>query len=64
VPTSDIARTALGHYDRAIAKLKAGDWSGFGVELDALRPLLEQMIRPKQVGPTEQAGTIAKHPRK
>jgi hypothetical protein len=23
--------------------LKAGDWSGFGAELDALRPLLEAL---------------------
>lgn len=35
------AREALAHYDRAIERLKAGDWSGFGSELDALRPLLE-----------------------
>jgi hypothetical protein len=33
----------LAHYDRAIERLKAGDWSGFGTELDALRPLLEQL---------------------
>jgi uncharacterized membrane protein (UPF0182 family) len=45
-PLSDQAREALAHYDRAIAKLKAGDWSGFGAELDALRPLLEQLNRP------------------
>ena len=37
------AREALSHYDRAIARLKAGDWGGFGAELDALRPLLEQL---------------------
>ena len=42
-PLSDRAREALSHYDRAIAKLKAGDWSGFGTELNALRPLLEQL---------------------
>jgi uncharacterized protein len=35
------AREALAHYNRAIERLKAGDWSGFGAELDALRPLLE-----------------------
>jgi uncharacterized protein len=39
------AREALGHYDRAIDRLKAGDWTGFGSELDALRPLLEQLSR-------------------
>ena len=37
------AREALSHYDRAIARLKAGDWGGFGAELDAVRPLLEQL---------------------
>ncbi|MBC8727430.1 UPF0182 family protein [Paraburkholderia sp. UCT2] len=37
------AREALVHYDRAIERLKAGDWSGFGAELDALRPLLEAL---------------------
>ncbi|MBN3785785.1 UPF0182 family protein [Burkholderia sp. Ac-20353] len=37
------ARDALAHYDRAIERLKAGDWAGFGAELDALRPLLESM---------------------
>jgi uncharacterized membrane protein (UPF0182 family) len=42
-PQSDRGREALAHYDRAIARLKAGDWSGFGTELDALRPLLEQL---------------------
>jgi len=47
-PLSDRAREALAHYDRAIAKLKAGDWSGFGAELDALRPLLEQLNQPQR----------------
>jgi uncharacterized membrane protein (UPF0182 family) len=37
------AREALGHYDRALERLKAGDWGGFGAELDALRPLLEEL---------------------
>jgi uncharacterized membrane protein (UPF0182 family) len=37
------AGEALSHYDRAIARLKAGDWAGFGAELDAMRPLLEQL---------------------
>jgi uncharacterized membrane protein (UPF0182 family) len=42
-PADARAREALGHYDRAIDRLKAGDWSGFGAELDALRPLLEEL---------------------
>jgi uncharacterized membrane protein (UPF0182 family) len=39
------AREALAHYERAIERLKAGDWSGFGAEFDALRPLLEVLGR-------------------
>ena len=45
-PLSDRARAALAHFDSAIAKLKIGDWSGFGAELNALRPLLEQLNQP------------------
>jgi uncharacterized membrane protein (UPF0182 family) len=37
------AQAALDHYQRAIERLKAGDWAGFGAELDAMRPLLEQL---------------------
>jgi uncharacterized membrane protein (UPF0182 family) len=44
-PADARAREALGHYDRAIDRLKAGDWSGFGAELDALRPLLDELSR-------------------
>jgi uncharacterized membrane protein (UPF0182 family) len=39
------ARQALADYDRALDRLKAGDWAGFGTELDALRPLLEELSR-------------------
>ena len=45
-PAADRAREALAHYDQAIARLKAGDWSGFGAEMDALRPLLQELSRP------------------
>ncbi|MFL9911853.1 UPF0182 family membrane protein [Paraburkholderia sp. RL17-337-BIB-A] len=41
------AHEALAHYDRAIERLKAGDWSGFGAELDTLRPLLEALGGPR-----------------
>jgi uncharacterized membrane protein (UPF0182 family) len=37
------AREALADYNRALERLKAGDWSGFGAQLDALRPLLESL---------------------
>jgi uncharacterized protein len=42
-PGADRAREALNHYNGAIEQLKSGNWAGFGAELDALRPLLEQM---------------------
>ena len=41
----DRAREALRHYDRAMGRLKAGDWAGFGADLDAMRKILEQMGR-------------------
>jgi uncharacterized protein len=44
-PANSQAREALAHYDRAIDRLKAGDWAGFGAELDAMRPLLEELNR-------------------
>ena len=44
-PADARAREALDHYDRAMDRLKAGDWSGFGAELDALRPILEELSR-------------------
>jgi hypothetical protein len=44
-PANARAREALAHYDRAIDRLKAGDWAGFGAELDAMRPLLEELSR-------------------
>jgi uncharacterized membrane protein (UPF0182 family) len=45
-PADERARTALGHYNRAIDRLKSGDWAGFGAELDALKPLLEELSGP------------------
>src|SRR5437899_4344539 len=44
-PAADRAREALDHYNRAIERLKSGDWTGFGTELDAMRGLLEDMSR-------------------
>jgi uncharacterized protein len=42
---ADRAREALGHYDRALEQLKAGNWGGFGAELNRLRPVLEELSR-------------------
>ncbi len=40
-PDRDQAHAALGHYERAMEHLKAGDWDGFGTELEALRATLD-----------------------
>jgi uncharacterized protein len=42
-PAADRAREALSHYNDAMQQLKSGNWAGFGKELDALRPLLEEL---------------------
>jgi uncharacterized membrane protein (UPF0182 family) len=39
------AEEALSHFNRAMERLKAGDWGGFGAELDRLRILLEEADR-------------------
>jgi uncharacterized membrane protein (UPF0182 family) len=44
-PSGNLAAEALDDYDRALERLKAGDWSGFGAKLDALRPLLQSLSR-------------------
>jgi uncharacterized membrane protein (UPF0182 family) len=41
----DRAREALDHYNKALERLKSGDWTGFGTQLDVVRELLEQMSR-------------------
>ena len=43
----DRAREALGHYNRAMEELKAGDWSRIGAELDKLRTVIESLSRPR-----------------
>jgi uncharacterized protein len=47
VPMSGAAKAALQHYQTAITKLKAGDWAGFGSELDAMKPFLEELNKAK-----------------
>jgi uncharacterized membrane protein (UPF0182 family) len=42
---ADRAHLALERYNAAIDRLRAGDWAGFGAELDALRRVLEEMGR-------------------
>jgi uncharacterized membrane protein (UPF0182 family) len=42
---TDRAREALDHYNQALERLKSGDWTGFGTQLDVVRELLEEMSR-------------------
>src|SRR3954470_1076763 len=44
-PEADPVREALSLYGRAMERLKAGDWAGFGAELDRLREVLEASQR-------------------
>jgi uncharacterized protein len=44
-PAASRAREALDRYNRAVERLKAGDWKGFGSQFDAMRELLEEMNR-------------------
>jgi uncharacterized protein len=44
-PEGDRTRAARDHYDRALERMKAGDWAGFGAELDQLRSSLDQLDR-------------------
>jgi hypothetical protein len=39
------AQEALDHYDRAMERLKSGDWAGFGNEIGTMRGLLEGLSR-------------------
>ena len=44
--TADIANLieeAQQHYDKAQQYLKAGDWAGYGKELDALKAVLDRL---------------------
>src|SRR4051794_19537859 len=47
-PEADPVREALSLYGRAMERLKAGDWAGFGAELDRLREVLEASQRPSR----------------
>ena len=44
-PAADRAREALDRYNQAMERLKSGDWTGFGTELEAMHWLLEDMTR-------------------
>ena len=45
-PAASQAQQALDRYNRAVDRLKAGDWKGFGTQFDALRDILAKMNRP------------------
>jgi uncharacterized protein len=48
--SAERARKALDHYERAIERLKSGDWAGFGTELDSMRDQLQQMSGQESTG--------------
>jgi uncharacterized protein len=39
------AQDALDRYNRAMERLKSGDWAGFGKHMDEMRSVLEEMSR-------------------
>ena len=45
---STLATVARLHYERAIQAQRVGDWNRYGVELDQLSEILEQMAAPGQ----------------
>jgi uncharacterized membrane protein (UPF0182 family) len=44
----ELAKQAGQHFDKAQEKLKAGDWSGYGSEMQQLRDIINQMERQKE----------------
>jgi uncharacterized protein len=46
-PAGNAAAEALDVYEQALERLKAGDWSGFGARLDALKPLLQSLSQSR-----------------
>src|ERR1700730_18204248 len=44
-PAASQAQQALDRYNQALERLKAGDWSGLGTQVDELRDILEKMSR-------------------
>jgi uncharacterized membrane protein (UPF0182 family) len=45
-PDADRSREALFHYNQAMERLKAGDWQGFGTQMEELRNALERTGEP------------------
>jgi uncharacterized membrane protein (UPF0182 family) len=43
---SALAAQARGHYDRAVAAQRAGDWATYGEEIKRLGDVLAQMKKP------------------
>jgi hypothetical protein len=44
-PHAGAAQEALDHYNQAMARLKSGDWAGFGTEIESMRAVLEELSR-------------------
>ena len=39
----ELAKEASQHFDKAQERLRAGDWSGYGAEMQKMRDILQQM---------------------
>lgn len=44
-PHAGAPQGALDHYNQAMERLKSGDWTGFGTEIEALHTALEELNR-------------------
>ena len=40
---AELIDKAQGHYNQALEYRKAGDWAGYGKELDAMKTILDQL---------------------
>jgi uncharacterized membrane protein (UPF0182 family) len=45
MPHAGAAQEALDRYNRAMERLKSGDWAGFGTQIEAMRGVLEKLSR-------------------
>ena len=49
----EMGRSALEHYQRAQEYLRAGNWAGYGNEMQMLKDVLVEMSRPREAGEPE-----------
>jgi len=42
---TELSRTAMEHYDNAIRAQRQGDWARYGEEIEALKTVLQELVR-------------------